>query len=61
MAKCEVCGKSTVFGNNVSHSLRRTNRSWKANIRKVKINENGSVRAAKVCTACLRSDKVNRA
>lgn len=61
MARCEICGKGTIFGHNVSHSVRRTNRSWKANIRKVKINDNGTVKTAKVCTSCLRSDKVKRA
>jgi len=61
MAKCEICGKGTIFGHNVSHSIRRTNRSWKANIRKVKIDDNGTARSAKVCTSCLRSDKVKRA
>ena len=61
MAKCEICNKSTVFGHNVSHSIRRTNRSWKPNIKKVKINDNGTIRRAKVCTSCLRSNKVERA
>lgn len=61
MAKCEICEKATVFGNNVSHSIRRTKRTWKPNIRKVKINDNGTVRTAKVCTSCLRSNKVERA
>ena len=61
MARCEICGKGTIFGHNVSHSVRRTNRAWKANIRKVKINDNGTMKTAKVCTSCLRSDKVKRA
>ncbi|HPJ21220.1 MAG TPA: 50S ribosomal protein L28 [Clostridia bacterium] len=61
MAKCEICSKSTVFGHNVSHSVRRTNRSWKPNIRKIKINDNGTIRKARVCTSCLRSNKVERA
>ena len=36
MAKCALCGKGVVFGQNVSHSHRKTNRTWKPNIRKVK-------------------------
>ena len=35
MAKCSVCGKGVVFGQAVSHSHRKTNRTWKPNIRKV--------------------------
>jgi large subunit ribosomal protein L28 len=61
MARCEICDKATVFGNNVSHSVRRTSRTWKPNIKKVKIDDNGTPRTANVCTSCLRSDKVKRA
>ena len=61
MAKCEICEKATVFGNNISHSERKTSRTFKPNIRRVKIDDNGTVRKAYVCTSCLRSDKVKRA
>ena len=61
MAKCEICEKATVFGNNVSHSERKTSRTFKPNIRRVKINDKGTVRRAYVCTSCLRSGKVERA
>jgi len=61
MAKCDVCSKSVSFGLKVSHSNRKTNRSWKPNVRKVKIVENGTVKRAYVCTRCLRSNKVTRA
>ena len=61
MAKCSVCGKVVTFGCNVSHSHRRTNRSWKPNIRKVKANLNGTVKHVYVCSRCLRSGKVTRA
>ena len=59
--KCEVCGKGQVSGNNVSHSNRHTRRKWNANVQTVRIEDNGTVRKAKVCTRCLRSGKVNRA
>ena len=61
MAKCSVCGNGVTFGCNVSHSHRRTNRSWKPNIRKVKANLNGTVKHVYVCSRCLRSGKVTRA
>ena len=32
MAKCSICGKSAHFGHNVSHSNRKTNAVWKANV-----------------------------
>ena len=59
--KCEICGKGQVSGNNVSHSNRHTRRKWNANIQTVRIEEDGVVRKAKVCTRCLRSGKVTRA
>jgi large subunit ribosomal protein L28 len=61
MAKCEVCGKGMVFGNTVSHPHRKTNRTWKANIRRVKAVVNGSNKTVYVCSRCLRSGKVERA
>ncbi len=60
MAKCELCGKSVMFGQNVSHSNRKTNRQWKPNIRKVKANVNGTHMTISVCSRCLRSGKVER-
>ena len=61
MEKCCICGKGVVFGHNVSHSNRKTNRSWKSNIRKVKAVVNGSNQTVSVCSRCLRSGKVERA
>ena len=37
MAKCECCGKGVTFGIKVSHSHRRSNRTWKPNVRRVKM------------------------
>lgn len=61
MAKCELCGKGVTFGQNVSHSNRKTNRTFKPNIRKVKIVEGGTYKTVYVCSRCLRSGKVERA
>ena len=61
MAKCEICGKAMVFGIRQSHSHRRTNRTWKPNIRRVKVMVNGTPKHIYACTRCLRSGKVNRA
>ena len=61
MAKCEVCGKGVSFGIQVSHSHRRSNRMWKANVRKVKAVVNGANKSVYVCSRCLRSGKVERA
>ena len=61
MAKCSVCGKGAHFGIKVSHSHRRSNKMWKSNIKHVKCVVNGAHKRLYVCTACLRSGKVERA
>lgn len=58
MAKCEICDKSVAFGNQVSHSNRRSNRTWKPNIKRVKAIVNGTPRHIYACTRCIRSGKV---
>ena len=61
MAKCEICRKAVQFGLAVSHSNRKTNRTWKPNIRRVKAVVNGTPKTLNVCSRCLRSGKVQRA
>ena len=61
MAKCDYCGKCVTFGIRVAHSHRRSNRPWKANIRRVKAIVDGSPKRVYACTRCLRSGKVTRA
>ena len=58
---CSVCNKGQASGNNVSHSNRKTRRTFKANVQKVKIVKDGKVESAYVCARCLKSDKVERA
>lgn len=61
MAKCDICGKGVTFGIRVSHSHRRSNRTWKPNVKRVKAIVNGTPKHIYVCTRCLRSGKVTRA
>ncbi|MDX1523771.1 MAG: 50S ribosomal protein L28 [Anaerolineae bacterium] len=55
MAKCEVCGKKPLSGNNVSHSMRHTKRKWKPNIQKTTIFKAGRLQKVKICSRCLRT------
>ena len=61
VAKCSICEKGAHFGNNVSHSQRRSNRMWKSNIMYVKAMVDGTPKKIYVCTSCLRAGKVERA
>ena len=57
---CSVCGKGKLSGNKVSHSNRKTPRSYSANVQKVKVMKDGTVTSEYVCTRCLKSEKVTR-
>ncbi|MFH1372473.1 MAG: 50S ribosomal protein L28 [bacterium] len=59
MAKvCEICGKKTTFGHNVSHAHNVTNRRWYPNLQSVRALVNGTSKRIKVCTSCLKAGKV---
>ena len=57
---CAICGKAKMSGNNVSHSNRKTKRTFKANVQKVSFMKDGKVETGYVCARCLKSDKVER-
>ena len=65
MAKCAICEKSIAHGNKISiarsHVSRRTSRTFKPNLRKVKAIIDGDTKTISVCSKCLRSGKVTRA
>ena len=62
MAKrCEVCGKGPMAGNNVSHAMNKTKRRWLPNLQRVRIDDHGAHRTARVCASCLRAKRVRRA
>ncbi len=61
MAKCEICGKEKVFSLQVSHSHRKSSRTYKPNLRKVKAVIDGTPKKVCVCSRCLRSGLIKRA
>ncbi|MCL2053445.1 MAG: 50S ribosomal protein L28 [Oscillospiraceae bacterium] len=61
MAKCSICDKGVSFGIRVSHSHRRSNRTWKPNVQRVRAIVNGTPMRIYACTRCMRSGKVTRA
>jgi len=56
--KCEICGKGTIFGNNVSHAKNRTRRTWFPNLLDVRTMDGGTVKTVRICTRCLKAGKV---
>jgi large subunit ribosomal protein L28 len=65
MAKCAICDKSVSHGNRLSitrsHISKRSQRTWKPNLRSVKVEENGEIKRIHVCAKCLKDGKVKRA
>ena len=55
---CNICGKGQASGNNVSHSNRKTRRTFKVNVQKISYVEDGKetlkleiAKIAKICRA----------
>jgi large subunit ribosomal protein L28 len=62
MAKrCEICGKGPAVGRNISHAHNVTPRRFEPNLQRVRAIVNGGIRRIRVCTRCLRSNKVTKA
>jgi len=55
--KCENCEKGIMYGHNVSHSKRRTNRTFKPNLQMAKITVAGRLVRARLCTKCIKLSK----
>ena len=59
-SNCDICGKGPSFGNNVSHSMRKTRRRWNPNIQRVRTLVAGATKRQNVCSSCLKAGKVLR-
>ena len=68
---CEICGKHKVQGGHIirrglakkkggigMHVVKNTTRTFTPNIQTIRVVENGNTVRKKVCTACIRSGKV---
>lgn len=62
MAKrCEVCGRGVAFGRKISHAHNVTPRRFYPNLQRVRVIVNGGIRRLRVCTRCIRSNKITKA
>jgi large subunit ribosomal protein L28 len=60
-ARCEICDKGPLVGNNVSHANNKTKRRSMPNLQRVKAMWKGGVKRIRVCTRCLKAGKVTKA
>jgi len=55
---CEICGKQAQNGNNVSHANNKTKKLWQPNLQTVRHQTGSSVKTIRVCTKCIKNNKV---
>ncbi len=52
--RCDNCNKGIMYGHNVSHSKRRTNRTFKPNLQNKRIMVGGTMKRVKLCANCIK-------
>ncbi len=57
---CDICGKGVLTGNNDPKSHKRTKREFKPNLHSMKAEINGEVKKIRVCSKCLKANKVKK-
>lgn len=58
---CDVCGRGPMFGHKISHAHNVSNRRWNVNLQKVRAVILGATKRIRVCTTCIRNNKVQKA
>ena len=62
MAKqCEICGKTPVVGRTLSHAHNVRARRFEPNLQTVRALIQGATRRIRVCTRCIKSNRVVKA
>lgn len=59
--QCEICGKTPLKAAKLTFSHKQIVHRQAPNLQSVKVNLNGTVKRVKVCTSCLKANKVQKA
>lgn len=59
--RCEVCNKGPQVGNKVSHANNKTKTRSYPNLQRVRAMMNGQTRRVRICTRCLKANKIVKA
>ncbi len=54
---CEICGREKMTGHNVSHSNRKSNRTWNLNLQQTVVEVDGKEKKVTACTKCIKTAK----
>ena len=60
MSYCQNCHKGKDFGHMVSHAKNRLRRTFKPNIQKLRVLQNGISISVKLCTSCIKRLKKDK-
>jgi large subunit ribosomal protein L28 len=58
---CNICGKKPLVGSKISHAHNVTKRRFNPNLQRVRTLADGRTKTMMVCTACLKSGRVQKA
>ena len=71
---CDICGKGRIVGGSITrrglakkkggigtHVVKNVKRTFKPNLQRIKIRQNGGTKHVTVCSACIRANKVEKA
>jgi large subunit ribosomal protein L28 len=58
---CDICGKSAQVGNSRSHALNATKRRFYPNLHEIRAIFETGIKRVKVCSSCLKANKVRKA
>ena len=58
---CAICGKKPMVGSHISHAHNVTKRRFNPNLQRVRAIAAGRTKTMMVCTACLKSGRVQKA
>lgn len=59
--ECEICGKKPLKSASLTFSHKQNVKRQAPNLQSIKANINGTTRTIKVCTSCLKANKVQKA
>ncbi len=52
---CDICNKGKQYGNHVPFSQKKTQKVWKPNLQRQRLNLGGTRIQVKLCTSCIRT------
>ena len=58
---CDICGKTAQVGNHRSHALNATKRRFYPNLHEVRAILADGVKRVKICSSCLKANKIRKA